>query len=416
MSSLARPQMVFVYGNCSILIGDEAMRTLMLRTHHRLLHVMYELRMPAWRTETDFDTLDAEVVSLARDLRDVQLRLEQPWPGSRSDTEKTKGNCPGDGFDIPKVVEMLKCAQDIKRRGFCSTYSAGSKECAGVKQLKQAIKRTTRHRSHDFGSKIFCKAAAQDELIRQNAMETQNSSLVDDLPYYETTGVPGDSNDWPRVLRWGKQHGVVRRAEPVWTAVCDDLLSGTHGPCVSHVAMKQLFAAARDMLGDLPVCKTAFVALNAERSLTLAPSVCVRLADDTLAQVVCLFMTPNARGHGHQVLVTNFISSRAAFSDHPTIRMPWLKRRSAHVAAVPCTSVRERVHIVPVLGDLHTVDTESFVWNRSIFWTNHDDSRTLRPNQPPVYRLCPRCRAKVPQPRLPDGHIKCPGCTLCIHW
>ena len=47
-----------------------------------------------------------------------------------------------------------------------ATYNAGSTVCVGVKQLKIAVRRTTRRRLLDFGEHVFCEPVALDEALR----------------------------------------------------------------------------------------------------------------------------------------------------------------------------------------------------------------------------------------------------------
>ena len=60
-----------------------------------------------------------------------------------------------------------------------ATYNASSTVCVGVKQLKIAVRLTTRRSLLDFGEHVFCEPVALDEALRpadDTADDDENSA------------------------------------------------------------------------------------------------------------------------------------------------------------------------------------------------------------------------------------------------
>ena len=422
-------QLFYVYANCDVLIGDADVRATVVAAHMRLLRMMRELRVPAWRDAAEFDRLDAELSELAQHLKKVQLLLDAPWPNSRKNNEKEDGNTPGNGFDIPKVVEMLHAARDMHRRGFPSTYSAGSKECVGVKQLKIAVRRTTRHRSLDFGEHVFCKSVALDETRR---LADGTAADDDDDDYDMEHAADLDPTHYPEVVNSSRTKGAIRRTSSVWGRACDSLVGGLSGPSLQRAAADDLLPLARRAMQNVDRnpfgpghCYPSMrIALSARRKLTLSSGVCVLLRDRTYAQVIVVLKPAAPRPHA--VLLTPFarIETPDGTHLHPAFRRTWLKRDTAHVLIRPFTDVLERAFLIPVMGDLHAPppgalhdhSATTYVVEDTLWWRNLGDPRKLRPDQEPIYRVCPKCDHHVPQPINPDAYVQCGFCATPVHW
>lgn len=424
-------QLFFVYANCEVFIAQEhhSVRATVVATHKRMLRVMRELRMPAWRTAADFDRLDDEIVRLADDLRAVQAILEEPWPASKADDEKTNGNCPGDGFDIPKIVEMLHAARDIQRRGFPASFSAASKECVGVKQLKEAIRRTTRHRREDFDEDLYNKSSALDETRRLDGADDADDTDDDgDVCDVASLAAVHDPSKWPIVISFSRTCGPIRNRSATWSNILDHLVAGTSGPPIRRMAADDIAPKARSALNtprralsapsDIPqVFLNMRIALDNTHKLTLRSSVCVELWDGTFAQVVGVLGPRDSAS----ILALPFESVMPGGGRHPVFDMPWLKRLETP-RIFGYKQVRERAHIVKVFGTLHrppqgaAIVGGTFVVDRGIWWRNTGDPRILREGQPAVFRLCPSCNTRVPQPVQRDAAVKCSDCGTSVHW
>ena len=445
-------QLCYVYANCSVLIGDDAVRTTVVTAHTGLLNIMSELRMPAWRDESEFDRLDAQLVEVVGHLKEVQLLLEAPWRQSHKKSEKDDGNCPGHGFDIPKVrgaqrrqprvarsvpvtsctqqvVEMLHAARDMQRRGFPSTYSAASKECVGVKEMKRAVLRTTRHRSGTFGRQIFTRSACNDELRRLADAEAAVADDDGDYDFEHTADL--DPQLWPSIVNTSRIKGEFQRHSIVWGRVCDSLVGGNSGPKIGRTHVDGLLPLIRQAIGHAAILfdtthrqfyPSMRIALSADRKLTLSSGVCVLLGDGNYAQVIAV-MKPSPPQLPCAVLVPFKHVIPDGDSQHPAFGRIWLARDMTYVRIVPFTEVLHRACLVPVMGGLHpTPDVdgrgspETYVVDETLWWRNFKDPRTLRSGQEPIFRVCPTCAHHVPQPVKTDDYIACPGCITLLHW
>ena len=162
------------------------------------------------------------------------------------------------------------------------------------------------------------------------------------------------------------------------------------------------------------------VALTAMHKLTLTPSMCFELWDGGYVQLVAVMPIKSAPETPH-LLVMRFECVMPAPSKHPAYDMLWLYREWRSLDVVPFHHVRNRAHLVQVMGSLHRPPAEicgprTFVVHEGIWWRNMRDPRALRNEQPEIFRECPVCATRVPQPIARDGRIPCPKCSALVHW
>jgi hypothetical protein len=179
-------QFIICFIGDDVLLPDASLRRRFTKLLQRFFSVLKRVRGRTWwRSTLSVSTeknsaakLEKDMIALVSDFAWLQSLLESPLPplSERSsasvgvgDKDRSKGNCPGDGLDIPKLSDFLNLASQAIELG-CAAGSSTSPFERRNKAVHDADNSTSRHQREDHGATLFTRVTrneATDALIHE---------------------------------------------------------------------------------------------------------------------------------------------------------------------------------------------------------------------------------------------------------